>query len=92
MPAVKALYKDEAIKYGVMMEEKKMRFMDEMIDNEDYEAMQLGQIRAYDQLWCEHGIEEEQIEDAANRYDWENDVKYMAAMMSMEKKYNKSKK
>jgi len=93
MPAIKNLYKDEAIKYTVMMEEKRMRLMDKVGDEEpDYDMMQAGQIKAFDELWCEFKIEEVQIEDAAERYDWETDVKYNAAMMSMEKKYNKSKK
>ena len=43
MPAIKNLYQDEAIKYTVMMEEKRMRLMDEVGDEEpDYEMMQAG--------------------------------------------------
>jgi len=45
MPAIKNLYKDEAIKYTVMMEEKRMRLMDKVGDEEpDYDMMQAGQI------------------------------------------------
>jgi hypothetical protein len=81
--APKPLYKEDAIKYTVMMEEKKLKCMgmadtkaeeDDMDSEDKDEYMSKLKDQAFDELWCEHGIEEDQIEDAAERYEWENDV------------------
>ena len=54
--------------------------------------MQMRQIKAFDELFLAHGIEENAIEDAAQRYEWEDDPMFMAAMDTMEKKMKKANK